>query len=75
MILYAGFHIGGSVGPLPYDMPECQDRAVVMNEQLAKSRKQPATLAKMKKLQLTVPLKNWRFVCEARATRPKLKSL
>jgi hypothetical protein len=26
LIIYAGTHLGGAIGPLPYDLKECQSR-------------------------------------------------
>lgn len=56
MILYVANGIGGTWGPLPYDMDECLARAVEGN-------------AKVKSHEHT---KLWEFSCELRAVRPQL---
>ena len=59
MILYAGSVIGGTWGPLPYDMDECLTRAAEGNA----------------KVQTHEKTKGWLFSCEYRATRPELGEL
>lgn len=37
IVIYAGLLIGGTVGPLPYDMAECQRRIAEFNVKTAGS--------------------------------------
>lgn len=73
LILYTAHGIGGTWGPLPYDMAECQSRAA---ERMASVQTaidtgkgedgtviQPAVIA---------DIKTWRLACEEHAERPKL---
>jgi hypothetical protein len=56
LILYVSNSIGGTWGPLPYDMAECQSRAIEKNAEL----------------QTHEEMKTWTVVCEYRLVRPRL---
>ncbi|MBC2806635.1 hypothetical protein C3Y94_026135 [Rhizobium ruizarguesonis] len=73
MVLYVGTHIGGTWGPLPYGLAECQTRAKAQNVQLEQSKKDPATIEKLKAAGRSI--ENWKFACEASAFRPQLGAL
>ncbi len=72
MVLYAGTHVGGTWGPLPYDRAECERRAREGNQIVAEAQNKPEIIAKMKHMKASVPLRDWRFTCEEHTERPKL---
>lgn len=39
VILYFSGEVGGSIGPLPYEMNECEERIISMNETLIRDNK------------------------------------
>jgi len=75
LILYVGTQIGGTWGPLPYDMKECEIRAA---ERQASIDKMVATGLGEKGTKIPPDmlekLKTWRVACEYRDTRPPLSS-
>ncbi|WEO73803.1 hypothetical protein [Agrobacterium vitis] len=72
MVLYAGSQIGGTWGPLPYDMEECKRRAEDGNRIIAQTQTQPEIIAKMEEGGIQVPLRDWMFVCEEHDARPQI---
>lgn len=76
LVIYAGAHIGGAAGPLPYDMAECERRRdefrALQSEVIAtgysKEQKRYATPDEM------ANIKAMRFECEYRPDRPVLGS-
>lgn len=67
MILYTATGIGGTWGPLPYDMDECERRRDdAMAELREAERKHPEHAHRSA---------SWRMSCEFRAERPKLGAL
>lgn len=75
LILYVGSGVGGTWGPLPYDMAECQRRADVMQAEsdlirdTGKNQK-GETIPEFNRKQIGT----FRFVCEERETRPELSA-
>lgn len=76
LIIYAGYVIGGSAGPLPYDMSECERRrdefrllqSEVMQTGYSKEQNRSLTAAELS------GIKAMRFECEWRDSRPSLGS-
>lgn len=76
LIIYAGTAIGGSVGPLPYGMDECERRRddfrarqqEVIDTGYSKAEQRPATAEEM------AGLKAMRFECEYRPARPAIET-
>lgn len=77
LIIYAGSHIGGSAGPLPYDMQECENRRDVFRASQAKVIETGFSEQMNRKLteQEMADMKAMRFECEWREFRPKLGSV
>lgn len=69
MILYAAHGIGGTWGPLPYGLEECEARASEGNQKIASAR---ADMSKPAEIREKVA--SWKFVCEYHASRPDLAS-
>lgn len=74
LIIYAGTHLGGAIGPLPYDMKECETRrdelrasqaqAIASGVHATEGRKlTPEEIGKIKAL---------RFECEYFDNRPAI---
>ncbi|MEH2700555.1 hypothetical protein GFL93_12745 [Rhizobium leguminosarum bv. viciae] len=76
LIIYAGNAIGGVAGPLPYDMAECERRrdefrtlqTVALETKFSKEQNRPLSADDLSKI------KDMRFECEFRASRPALGS-
>lgn len=75
LVLYAGQQIGGTWGPLPYDMDECLSRAAERQQSVTDTiekgvdpdgEKIPADVIEK--------FKTWRIVCEYHDERPELGS-
>jgi hypothetical protein len=75
LILYTAQGIGGTWGPLPYDMAECQSRATERMTSV-----QTAITTGRGENGDTLPpaviedIKTWRLACEEHEERPKLAS-
>jgi len=63
--------VGGTVGPLPYDMAECNRRAAEMTEQTAKAWSDPATAAKLRAADPRMAPDSMTFECREVTDRPK----
>ncbi|MFD1330234.1 hypothetical protein [Mycoplana ramosa] len=72
LILYVGQQIGGTWGPLPYGLNECERRAAEGNAISEQARGRPELIGKMKRNGISAPLQDWKFVCEFRSERPAL---
>lgn len=77
LIIYTSGQIGGSVGPLPYDMAECEirrDELRVMNAAFISEGIDRSTgkAAPTKNIEIA---KTLRFECEFRQERPKLEGV
>jgi hypothetical protein len=76
LIIYAGSQIGGSAGPLPYGMDECERRrdqfrtsqAEVLETGFSKEQNRKLTPEELE------GIKAMRFECEYREIRPALGS-
>lgn len=72
LVLYVGQQIGGTWGPLPYDMKECQARAA---DRQATIQKWIDTRVGDNGAVVTDDqaefLKKWRMECQEHPTRPK----
>lgn len=71
LVIYAGTQIGGSWGPLPYDMEECRSRAAIMNTEtraIAETGKNSAGEVLPEKN--VAQIKTFRFECEWHGSRP-----
>lgn len=67
MVIYVGTQIGGTVGPVPYDMKECVFKATLFN---IENFRQIETGKDANGDQITPLQKIMRFKCEASDTRP-----
>lgn len=76
LIIYAGNIIGGSAGPLPYDMAECERRRDEFRT--LQSEAVRSGFSKEQNRQLSdgelSRIKDMRFECEYRENRPRLGS-
>lgn len=72
MVIYVGSHVGGSVGPLPYDMAECERRSLEMNAKIDREKDKPEVIAKMQAAGIPADKRNLKFVCEEHITRPAI---
>lgn len=68
MIVYMMGQIGGSIGPVPYGMDECERRAAERNAQV---QAQVTTGLDVDGNPLTEEAKTLRFECVAAPSRPK----
>lgn len=75
MVVYNGTDIGGTAGPLPYDMNECKSRqeTMMLDKQetldggINRKTNKPFTVEEREKLE------NLRFECEWLHVRPSMK--
>jgi hypothetical protein len=71
LILYVGNHIGGTIGPLPYDMNECYVRRDIQQSIFNKMIK-----TRIGENGITIPdnilekIKSYHFECEEHSSRP-----
>ena len=73
LILHVGSHIGGTWGPLPYDMTECQLRAAERQAYIQKMIDSGVNEAGTKlPAEVVEKIKTWRVSCEFHAERPSL---
>lgn len=72
LILYVGTQIGGTWGPLPYGMDECQERAKIMMVDVVEAKTNPAKIAKMKEESRFEDFEKIFFKCEQNSVRPKI---
>lgn len=74
IVVYSGFHVAGSVGPLPYDMNECLARAAEKNTELqaqvaaGKDREGNPISS-----ELAARAAQIKFVCEHHEERPEIQ--
>jgi hypothetical protein len=72
LVLYVGTSIGGTWGPLPYDMDKCEDNAKIMMASVAEVRTNPAKIAKLKEEGRFQDFEKMFFKCERNSVRPKI---
>jgi len=68
-VIYVGAHIGGSVGPLPYDEAECLTRAAEKN---AEWQQQLSTGVDLEGNPVTDIARSMHFKCEWHDARPPI---
>jgi hypothetical protein len=61
VVIYSLNQVGGSIGPLPYDMNECQERAAAIYESLDANKAAEDGITR----------KDVRLACEFREVRPE----
>lgn len=74
LIIYAGTHLGGAIGPLPYDMKECEVRRNELRSSQAKAIASGIHVREGRKLTADELAKigALRFECEYRGQRPSV---
>ena len=73
MILYASTFIGGSWGPLPYGLEECEKRASEMQKDTSAFIETGKTsTGEVIPTETLNKIKTWQFKCEYRRERPQL---
>lgn len=77
LIIYAAGTVGGTIGPLPYGLDECERHAQSMRAQitarLATGRYEDGTAIKANP-GMAERAKSMTFTCEYRASRPEIGS-
>jgi hypothetical protein len=74
MILYTMHGVGGTWGPLPYDMAECERRAAERQADVQITLDTGVSKGKAVPEVVLDELKHWRVACEWHDERPNLAS-